>query len=194
MVCLFGGAFDPPHNGHLALVVAALARFEPERLLVLPAGFASYKLIEAPAATRLRLAEAAFADLPRVLVSDYEIARGEPSYTLETIRWAAELYGEVMFLVGADQFALLDDWHRPNEVLRVARLGVATRPGYRGQELERQLARLEDLARVEFFEIPPTPISSSSIRALIARGEDVPGLMPPRVAALVSALGLYRPV
>jgi nicotinate-nucleotide adenylyltransferase len=192
MVCLFGGGFDPPHNGHLALVKTALARFEPERLLVLPIGRASYKPLETPSAVRLRLAEAAFADLERVLVSDYEIVQDEPSFTLTSTRWAKQLDGEVLFLIGADQFALFDGWPHHDELLQTARLGVATRPGYREEQLRRQLGQLTDPARVEFFEIPAIPISSTEIRARVASGEDVSGLVPAKVLAIIGELGLYR--
>jgi nicotinate-nucleotide adenylyltransferase len=192
MVALFGGAFDPPHNGHVALVEAALEHFQPERLLVFPTGFAPHKPVETSPVIRLRLAEAAFIDFDRVLVSDYEIVRDEPSFTLATTLWAQQLYGDVMFLVGADQFASFDSWHRPNEVLRAARLGVATRPGYREQDLRRQLEKVEDPSRVEFFEIPPTPVSSTEVRSSIARGEDISGLVPLKVSELVGELDLYR--
>jgi nicotinate-nucleotide adenylyltransferase len=134
---LFGGAFDPPHNGHVALARTALDRFELDRLVVIPTGVAPHKRIETPAETRCELAEAAFADVPRTEVSRWELDRGEPSYTLETTRWARARYGELLFLVGADQFARLDTWYRPDEVLELARLGVATRPGYPREALDR---------------------------------------------------------
>ena len=192
MVCLFGGAFDPPHNGHRALIATALERFRPELLLILPTGFAPHKPVETPAETRLLLAEAAFSSIPQVQVSDYEIAHVEPSYTLETTRWAEALYGEVMFLVGADQFANFDSWHRPNELLQVARLGVATRPGYRAEEIRAQLALLKDPSRVELFEIPPLAISSTEVRELVAQGKEIAELVPAPVALLIAELGLYR--
>jgi nicotinate-nucleotide adenylyltransferase len=193
MTGLFGGAFDPPHNGHVALAESAIAHFSLERLVVIPTGVAPHKQVETPAETRCRLAEAAFADLPSVEISRWEIERGEPSYTLETTRWARERYGELIFLVGADQFAKLDTWHKPDEVLELARLGVATRPGYPREVLDESLARLRDPGRVEFFELEPHPVSSTGVRARVARGEPIDGLVPARVARLVAELGLYRP-
>ena len=136
MTGLFGGAFDPPHNGHVALVRTALERFDLERLVVIPTGLPPHKPVQTPAAIRLRLAQAAFAGISRVEVSDWEIERGEPSYTVETTRWAKERWGELIFLVGADQFAKLETWKEPERVLELARLGVATRPGYERKLLE----------------------------------------------------------
>jgi nicotinate-nucleotide adenylyltransferase len=192
MTGLFGGAFDPPHNGHLALVDGALSHFGLERVVVIPTGTAPHKQIATPAEVRYRLAEAAFAGRDRVELSRWELDRGEPSYTVETTRWARERYGELIFLVGADQFAKLATWREPDEVLRLARLGVATRPGYDHEELERVLGRLEDPGRVDFFEIAPTPVSSTEIRARVRHGESLDGLVPRAVAALIGNLALYR--
>ncbi len=188
---LFGGAFDPPHHGHVALARRAQERFALERLVVIPTGVAPHKRIETPAATRLRLAEAAFADVPGTEVSRWEIDRGEPSYTLETTRWARERYGELLFLVGADQFARLDTWYRPDDVLELAGLAVATRPGYPQEELERVCGTLRDPGRVEFFEIEPWPVSSTEIRDRVRRGEPIDDVVPPAVARLIAELGLY---
>ena len=192
MTGLFGGAFDPPHNGHLALVRRALEHFRLERLVVIPTGVAPHKPVQTPGEVRLRLAEAAFGGIPRVEVSDWELERGVPSYTVETTRWARERWGEVLFLVGADQFAKLDTWHEPDRVLELARLGVATRPGFEHDELERRLARLADPSRVELFEIEPVPVSSTDVRERVARGEPIDALVPPAVAELIDELGLYR--
>lgn len=192
MTGLFGGAFDPPHYGHLELVDGALRHFGLERVVVIPTGRAPHKAISTPADVRYRLAEAAFAGRPRVELSRWELDRGEPSYTVETTRWAREQYGELIFLVGADQFAKLATWREPDEVLRLARLGVATRPGYDPDELERALGHLADPSRVDMFQIEPTPVSSTEVRARIGRGEPVDGLVPPAVAELIEELGLYR--
>jgi nicotinate-nucleotide adenylyltransferase len=189
---LFGGAFDPPHNGHVELARTALERFGLERLVVIPTGVAPHKRIETPAEVRCRLAEAAFAGLPRTEVSRWELERGEPSYTLETTRWARERYGELLFLVGADQFAALGTWYRPDDVLELARLAVATRPGYPQEALERVCATLRDPARVSFFEIDPWPVSSTEVRDRVRRGEPIDDVVPPAVARLVDGLALYR--
>jgi nicotinate-nucleotide adenylyltransferase len=192
MIGLFGGAFDPPHNGHVALVRRALEHFALERLVVIPTGVAPHKPVRTPGEIRLRLAEAAFAGVPRAEVSDWELERGVPSYTVETTRWARERWGDVMFLVGADQFAKLETWHEPDRVLELARLGVATRPGYEPDELERRRADLADPSRVQFFEIEPVPVSSTEIRDRVTRGEPIDALVPGPVADLIEELGLYR--
>ena len=188
MTGLFGGAFDPPHNGHVALAERAIAHFRLERLIVLPTGAPPHKSVETDAETRLELARAAFADVARAEVSRWEIDRPGPSYTVETVEhWPGSI-----FLVGADEFADFLSWRDPDEVLVHARLGVATRPGYRADELEHVLARLERPERVEFFELEPLPISSREIRARVAAREPIEGLVPAAVAELIQRLGLYR--
>jgi nicotinate-nucleotide adenylyltransferase len=189
---LLGGAFDPPHYGHLALADEAVRHFRLDQLIVIPTGFAPHKRLETDPETRCRLAGAAFAGRPRVHVSRWEIDRGTPSYTVETARWAAGRYGEIVFLVGADQFADLHTWRDPERVLEIARLGVATRPGYEREELERLRRSLPDPSRVEIFEIPGVPVSSTEIRGRVRRGEPIEGLVPPAVEVLISELGLYR--
>jgi nicotinate-nucleotide adenylyltransferase len=189
---LLGGTFDPPHNGHLALARAAVAHFGLERLVVTVGGQTPGKETLVDAETRLRLAEAAFADVPRVEVSRLDIDREQPAYSHETVRWARERWGEIVFLVGGDRFADFLDWKAPNELLRHARLGVATRPGVDEAAFRGVLAHLERPERVTFFPIEHVDVSSSDIRRRIAAGEAYEHLVPSPVAGLIEALGLYR--
>ena len=191
-VGLLGGAFDPPHNGHLALADAAIERFALERLVVVVTGDPPHKPVETDAEMRFRLAEAAFAGRPRVELSRHELDRGGPSYTVDTAHWAAESYGpQTIFLVGADEFVDFLTWKDPDGVLACVRLGVATRPGYARETLDEVLGRLERAERVELFEIPVVAVSSSEIRACVARGDPVDDAVPAAVARLVAELGLY---
>ncbi len=192
MVGLLGGTFNPPHNGHVALAREAVDALGLERLLVVPTGQTPDKPVEVDAETRLLLAHAAFDDVPRVDVSRLELERQQPSYTLDTVKWACEEWGDVTFVVGGDRFADFMSWREPNEVLRHARLAVATRPGYPRELLERVLAQVERPDRVSFFTITPLPVSSTEVRDRVARGEPIDDLVPPGVARLIDELGLYR--
>jgi nicotinate-nucleotide adenylyltransferase len=182
LIGLLGGAFDPPHEGHLALARAAITRFGLERLLVLVVAEPGHRGVETPAETRLRLAEAAFAGLAEVRLDEH-------GRTVDSLRAGA--WDEPLFLIGADQFAEFLSWQEPDVVLDLARLGVATRPGYPQEQLDAVLAQLRCPERVLFFEIEPLPVSSTEVRERVARGEAIDWLVPEAVASLIAELGLY---
>lgn len=192
MIGLLGGAFDPPHEGHLVLADAATRHFGLAQLIVVPTGAAPHKPVETDAEIRYRLVEAAFGGRPGVALSRHELDREGPSYTVDTVAWAERRYGEVLFVVGADEFASFRAWHDPDGVLRHARLGVATRPGFPSGPIAAVLAGLERPDRVETFAIPALPISSTGIRERVRRGESIDGLVPVPVGELIEHLGLYR--
>jgi len=182
-VVLYGGAFDPPHLGHVAVADAARARFGVERLVVLVNERPGHRAVHASAEDRLALATAAF---PR------DDVRLDPyPRTVELLR--AERFDDPVFAIGADQFRAFLTWNEPNEVLEQARIAVATRPGFPRSELEAVLGRLDRPERVLFFEIEPNPAASTDVRARVAAGEPLDGLVPAAVARLIEERGLYRP-
>jgi nicotinate-nucleotide adenylyltransferase len=191
---LLGGTFNPPHNGHVALARDAVAHFSLDRLVVTVAGATPHKDVALDAETRLLLSDAAFAGVPHTEVSRIDIDRPQPAYSADTVRWARERWGDIVFIVGADRFADFLTWRTPNEVLRYTRLGVATRPGFDERDLRPVLEAVERPSQVEFFTVEPVPISSSEVRERVARGLPIEGLVPLRVAELIAELGLYRAV
>jgi len=182
MTGLFGSVFDPPHNGHVALLREAHTHFGFDRVVVLVVADPGHKQVATDASVRLGLAQAAF---PGERVELDRHAR-----TVDMLR--ERRFDDPVFLVGADQFAEFTSWKEPDGVLELARLAVATRPGYPRKRLDGVLAALERPGRVEFFEIEPLDVSSSDIRHRVARGEPIGGLVPPAVAAEIERLGLYR--
>jgi nicotinate-nucleotide adenylyltransferase len=184
-VGVFGGAFDPPHNGHVALAEGGIAHFALERLFVHVIERPGHKDVSTPPDARLRLAELAFEPLPGVVVELDPFAR-----TVDSLEALGLL--EPVFLVGADEFASFLSWKDPARVLELARLGVATRPGTDREVLERVLEAIERPERVSFFSIPPLPVSSSDLRARAAAGEPIDAFVPAAVAAEVAVLDLYR--
>jgi nicotinate-nucleotide adenylyltransferase len=171
---LLGGTFDPPHVGHVALADAAESQLGLDRVVVVVVAEPGHKDVACPADVRLELARAAF--------PDREVELDRHPRTVDMLRegrWA-----DLVFLVGADEYLDFPTWKEPEEVLRLARLGVATRPGYALPE--------ERSDRVLFFELDPVPVSSSEIRERVARGEPIDRLVPPAVAAVIHDRGLYR--
>jgi nicotinate-nucleotide adenylyltransferase len=176
---ILGGIFDPPHNGHVALAVAARQELGLDELVVLVVVNPGHRACVEDADTRVALAEAAFAGMART-----HVERDENPYTVDAVKGGR--FGDAVFIVGADEGAAFPHWKEPDEILRWVRLAVGTRSGYPPPDLERYGDR------VLSFHLESPPVSSSEIRARISRGDPVDGLVPPAVAAAISELGLYR--
>jgi nicotinate-nucleotide adenylyltransferase len=177
VIGLFGGSFDPPHNGHVALARTAAAELGLDEVLVLVSADPGHKYVETAAEIRLELARAAFPEL-RVVLDDY-------ARTVDLLRAHPE-WEDPVFLIGADQFCDFLAWKEPDEVLRRARIGVATRPGYPREQLNAVLEQLEAPDRVLFFELEPLPVASSELRDRLD-----PAAIPPAVAEIIERDGLY---
>jgi nicotinate-nucleotide adenylyltransferase len=181
MTTLLGGTFNPPHNGHVALARAAERQFGGQ-VVVLVAARPGHKEVAVDAETRLELALAAF--------PDHDVELDPHPRTVDLLR--AERWRDPLFVIGADEFCEFLTWKDPEGVIARARLAVATRPGYPRERLQSVLARLSAPERVQFFELEPLPISSADVRERVARGESIDELVPPAVADVIEARGLYR--
>lgn len=182
---LLGGAFDPPHVGHLALARAGIDHFGLDRLLVLVVEDPGHKRRTTPADVRLELAKLAFEDVPGAEVEVDRHAR-----TVDSLEERG-LPDDTVFLIGADELADLPGWKRPERVLELVRIGVAMRPGVPEDRLRDARAHLPAPDRIEYFEMEPSTVSSTAIRARVADGESIDGLVPPCVAEAIARLGLY---
>ena len=179
---LYGGAFDPPHRGHVELARRAKEELGIPRLVVLVSADPGHKRVSTPAGCRLELARAAF--------PDDEVVLDPHGRTVDTLRAHPE-WQDAVFLIGADQFCDFLSWKEPDEVLERVRLGVATRPGFPRDRLQAVLDAVERPDRVLFFEIEPVPLSSSDLRARLGRGEDVGADVPSAVAEIIRRDRLY---
>jgi nicotinate-nucleotide adenylyltransferase len=192
---ILGGTFSPPHVGHLACAEAALSQLGLDRLLLMPVALPPHKDAgEDPGPEhRLAMCRLAAAGDERIEVSELEVDRGGPSYTVDTLRALHEAspQDELTFVAGGDMAASLPGWREPEEVLRLARFAVAEREGADCAEVERALAGLEGRDRVVFFGMPRVEVSSSAIRRGIAAGRPVRDLMPDAVARYIDEHGLY---
>jgi nicotinate-nucleotide adenylyltransferase len=177
MIGLFGGSFDPPHNGHVALARTAASELGLDEVLVLVSADPGHKSVETPAAIRFELAQAAFPDL--------RVSLDEHARTVDLLRAHPE-WDDAVFLIGADQFCDFLSWKEPDEVLRRARIGVATRPGYPCERLDAVLEQLEMPERALFFELEPLPVASSDLRDQLDRDS-----VPPAVWEIIERDRLY---
>jgi nicotinate-nucleotide adenylyltransferase len=193
---MLGGAFNPPHIGHLALAQEARARLELDEVLLMPMAHAPHREIEPEpgAEVRLRMTELAVQGDLRLNACPIEVDRGGRSYTVDTLRTLRDRgpADERFLLLGGDQAAQLSTWHEPEEILRLATIAVAEREGW---ERERVLEGLREVPgaaeRVVFFDMPRLDVSSSLVRARVAEGLPVRYLVPDLVAEEIAERGLY---
>jgi len=179
-----GGTFDPVHNAHLAMAQAALDALRLEKLLFVPTGAPRYREpAVASGEHRVAMLRLAIAGNDCFEIDARELAPGASGYTFDTLRELRLELGaatELWLLMGADQYGKLESWYRPQDVRKLARIGVFARPGW----------KLAD-AGAKVIDLEPMDISASEIRARVGRGEDISALVPPAVANYVAAHGLY---
>ena len=159
MTLVLGGTFDPPHNGHVALLEAAKSAFDADRALVLVVASPGHRQVRSPVDVRLALARLAF---PHDTVEVDEHPR-----TIDMLR--ARQLDDPVLVIGSDELNDFPTWKEPESVLELARLAVGARPGF-------EVSSVDD--RVIAFEITPQPVSSTDIRRRIAAGEPIDGLVP----------------
>ena len=194
---MFGGAFDPPHNAHVALVQAALAQLALNTLFVFPTGHAWHKTRALSAAEdRLAMARLAFADCPAVQVDAREMQRPGPTYTVDTLtELQAEWPGAQLFLIiGGDQAAALPTWHRRRDIQKIAIISIAfrdpstlERPGFSPKE---PVSGLES-GCFQPLHMPPMNLSATEVRRRVATGLGIDHLVPAGVARYIDQHHLY---
>lgn len=183
---IFGGSFDPVHNGHLVVARAAAKALGLDRVHLIPTFHQPLKKGEhgASAAHRMAMVRLAVQGDPVLRADATEVDRGGTSYMVDTLRTlAAEHPGDPLsLLVGADAAAALSLWRDVDEVTRLARIVVMTRPG----------AALPSGETFDVLSVPEVDVSATDIRRRAAGGEALEGLVPESVAQYIAAHDLYR--
>ena len=199
---VFGGAFDPPHNAHIALAQVAIKTLELDVLHIIPTGRAWHKTRTlSPSEHRLAMAQLAFGDLPGVVVDDREIKRTGPTFTVDTLlalqaeHPAAQLY----LIMGADQFAAFGQWHQWQTILQTAIVCIAARARIIWPK-DQFDAYNEAQKRLLELPLPEMAVSATQIRQLLATaasaglGENqaIADLLPAPVARYIAQHQLYQ--
>jgi nicotinate-nucleotide adenylyltransferase len=194
---IFGGTFDPPHNAHLALAMEAYYQLELERVLwvLTPNPPHKQKRVITSILLRAQMVKAAIASNPVFELSEIEINRPGPHYSLDTLRLLEDRKpeAELFYLIGGDSLQELPTWYQPEELLRIcAGLGVMRRPGEEVDldVLEDHLSGIRD--KVFFIDTPLLDISSREIRKRIRCGMPFRYYLPTDVYRLIVDTGSYK--
>jgi len=191
-VGIFGGTFNPPHKTHLQLAQSAIRQLGLDKLIVFPCGNPPHKSCFVDSAHRLQMTRLAFADVPQVVVDDFEIVSTAKSYTANTLRYVKGTYpdAQLYLLMGADSLAYLQDWYQPQAILSMAQVVVY---GRKGVDLDEQIAKQSKLFGASFvvLEGVDTADNSTDIRLNYQFGLLQPSVLP-QVDAYVKANGLYQ--
>ena len=190
---LFGGTFDPPHTGHLIAAQDAALALRLDRVLFVPAAVPPHKQHRTitPAEFRLRMLALALSDDTRFTLDPVELERPGPSYTVDTLReLRRRLPGDWTLLLGADQYEEFATWREPEEVLRLATVGVLERAGTLPRSAPSNVpAEARDgVVRVSVTRVD---ISSTAIRQRVAAGVSIRYLVPSGVETFIAETGLY---
>lgn len=203
-ILLYGGTFDPPHNGHVHNLLAAAACVQPQLAVVMPAGVPPHKAAShTPAALRLAMCRAAFGPLagtpvlPRLEISDWEIqqaAAGRANYSSLTLEMLGRAHPEAaLFLaVGSDMLLSFTQWHAWQDILRMATLVTVSREKDDRDALRAAARELRAAGgRVQFAHTRALPMASSRLRVRLAAGDPCPEALPAAVRAVICEAGLY---
>jgi nicotinate-nucleotide adenylyltransferase len=194
-VGILGGAFNPPHLGHLVCAQEALVQLELDRVVFVPVGEAPHRTLDDDPGPeiRLELVELAIADDDRFVTSRIEMDREGPSYTADTLeQLRAEAPDDELFLIlGGDQAAALASWHEPEKVLERATLAVFERMSWGRNAIIIKIGRMPGAERVRYLDMPLIQVSSSSIRRRVREGVPIRYLVPDKVVEYIAANELY---
>lgn len=195
-IALFGGTFDPIHNGHLVLARELAVRLKLDRVVMMPTFVPPHKIKTemASAVDRLEMCRIACAPYPELTVSEREINRRGASFTVLTLEELHTAYpnAELFLLVGSDMFLTLASWYRFADIARLATLCTVPRDDDSIEKLRAYAATLEAQGARCVIESVDTPrVSSTEIRALARENQPLEGLVPPEVEAYIEAHQLY---
>jgi nicotinate-nucleotide adenylyltransferase len=194
-VGILGGAFNPPHLGHLVCAQEALVALELDRVVFVPVGEAPHRTLDddpGPEA-RLEMVELAVADDERFITSRIEMDRKGPSYTVDTLdQLHADAPDDELFLIlGGDQAAALASWHEPEKVLDGATVAVFERMSWGRNAIIIKIGRLPGAERVRYLDMPLIQVSSSAIRRRVREGVPIRYLVPDKVVDYIATNELY---
>jgi len=201
LVALYGGSFNPIHNGHLISARSVAEQLGAGRVVFIPSAKPPHKLNMdlASAEDRLEMVRLAIAGEPLFDVSDCELRRTGPSYTFDTVTQFRESLGAatpLAWIIGADSLPELASWYRVPELVDLCRIVTAARPGWEQPDLSPLAARLSrdqiERLKADVLVTPRIDIAATDIRRRVCAGQSIRYLVPDAVRDFINARGLYR--
>lgn len=195
---IFGGSFNPPHNGHINIVRKITDFYGFDKVFIIPSSIPPHKMItkDVTPMQRLQMCKLAFCDSD-FYVSDIEMTRQGKSYTYDTLLELKKITdGELNLIIGSDMLLCFEEWYRYKDILKMTKIIVSSR---KNSEIEAELikekaVRLNGLYpdSVTIFEMEPFEISSTKIREMLKNNEDISGYVPKSVCEYIYERGLYK--
>jgi nicotinate-nucleotide adenylyltransferase len=194
---ILGGTFNPPHLGHLVAAQEAYRELDLDQVMLIPAGIPPHKPVddEPGPEHRLELCRLAVGDDERFTVSDLELRRDGPSFTVDTldILRSQSPSDDLFLILGGDIAAGLPKWHDPERVLELATVAIAQRRGTAKAAVQDALAQIKGGGRARFFEMPRIGISSTMVRRRVGAAQPIRYFVPDGVMHYIERHGLYGP-
>ena len=193
---LFGGTFDPIHNGHIKVAQTAIDKIGLDMVIFIPSGQPPHKTKKqiSDKQTRLEMTQLAIQDIPYFKLSDYELDKQNLSYSVETVKHFLDEYpGDTFyFIVGADSFSDLPTWYGYRDLMELCCFVVISRPDTKKEELLARFEGNEKPPRVFFIDDVFMDISSTQIREMVAEGNNIIELVPIKIYEYIIKKSLYR--
>ncbi|MBI5779924.1 MAG: nicotinate (nicotinamide) nucleotide adenylyltransferase [Planctomycetes bacterium] len=199
-IIIFGGTFNPIHNGHLRMARVLRSKFRPDKILFIPCHIPYHKNYQGLADPKHRLAMArlAIAGMPGLATSDMDIKRGGRTFSIDTVKALKRKYKagtELYFVIGADSLIDLSRWYKIKELSRLCRFITIARTGFDSGKLIKGLPFpkdvIDEMKRL-YQSSPRINISSTRIRANIRAGKPIKSLVPRAVESYIRNYGLYK--
>lgn len=186
---IFGGTYDPIHIGHLITAQTVYEQRNLDKILFIPCNISPHKvgLHTAPAKDRLEMVKLATAPVVHFEVSDYEIRKGEVSYTYDTIKHFVSQGCEIELIIGYDNLLVFDKWREPEAILELAKVLVLKRKPETGSNEFNKFFQ-----SVDFLDTPIIEISSTEIRERIRKGMSIDFFVPDSVKDYIERNKLYK--
>ena len=195
-IVLFGGTFAPPHLGHVHAVRTVAEHIDVDKIIIMPTFMPPHK-VKVKGDTpelRLEMCRAAFGEIDKELVSDYEIKKGGVSYTVHTLEYlSAEYDADIYLLCGTDMFLTLDTWFRSEQIFRLAKIVCIPRDTENINLLYSKKSEYENTygAEVMIIGSDPFEVSSTEIRRMISAEEDLTSCLPNGVIEIINREKMY---